>query len=306
VTKKKSKPTLKATQVQRTSVKRAQQASKRNTRAQSSRIAGMSSSGVSAGVHTPEVAISPRTRRGFVWAVIGLAAALLLVTLFQNRASWLAALSPNLIGPPSATQTAEPGANPLPTPQNTIGSGSEDWQNRVGIVSGHRGNDSGTVCDDGLTEAQVNFDATTRAASILRAEGFTVDVLDEFDERLRGYRALVLLSIHADSCQFVNDLATGYKVARFLYSAIPEEEDKLVACVSTRYKQATGLQFHRTTVTHNMKEYHAFREIDPKTPGAIIELGFMYKDRNVLTRRKDDVAQGVASGLLCFLRGETP
>ena len=67
-----------------------------------------------------------------------------------------------------------------------------------------------------------------------------------------------------------------------------------------------GLKFHRTTVTHDMKEYHAFREIDPKTPGAIIELGFMYKDRNVLVRRKDDVAQGVANGLMCFLKGETP
>jgi N-acetylmuramoyl-L-alanine amidase len=290
-------------EVQRSSVKRAQQASRRNTRAQASRISSLADESNKSS-ESPTVAVSLNTRRGIVWGVIGLAAALLLVTAFQNRASWLAAAWPGPTGAPSAMQTAEPGANPISTlPSQNMANG--DWQNRVGIVSGHRGNDSGTVCDDGLTEAQVNFDAATRAASILRAQGYTVDVLNEFDARLTGYRARAMLSIHADSCIYINELATGYKVARFLYSAIPEEEDKLVACLSARYKTATGLPFHRTSVTHDMKQYHAFREIDPKTPGAIIELGFMYKDRNVLVRRKDDVAQGVANGLLCFLRGES-
>ena len=283
--------------MQRTSVKRAQQASKRNTRAQVSRIAGL------AQAETPEVAISPNARRGFVWGVIGLAAALLLLALFQNRGSWLAALLPKPGAVPSAERTSNPATNAISTTQSA---NTDTWQNRVGIVSGHRGNDSGTVCDDGLTEAQVNFDTATRTASILRAQGYTVDVLDEFDVRLKGYRALALLSIHADSCEYINDLATGYKVARFLYSSISKEEDKLVACVSARYAKATGLVFHRTTVTHDMKEYHAFREIDPLTPAAIIELGFMYKDRTILVRRKDDVAQGVANGLLCFLKNEKP
>ena len=289
-----------ASGVQRTTVKRAQQAGKRSARAGASRLAGPAP-------ETPEVAISANARRGFVWVLIGLAVALLLVALFQNRASWLSALSARPIAPQSPQQTALSGTNPIsPTLPDTASGGVNDWQNRVGIVSGHRGNDSGTVCSDGLTEAQVNFDAATRTASILRAQGYTVDVLGEFDEQLKGYRALALLSIHADSCDYINDLTTGYKVARFLYSAIPEQEDKLVACVSSRYKKATGLQFHRTTVTHNMLEYHAFREIDPKTPGAIIELGFMYKDRNVLVGRKDAVGQGVANGLLCFLRNEAP
>ena len=254
---------------------------------------------------SPEVAISPNARRGFVWVLIGLAGVLLLVALFQNRASWLSAVFTKSSATQPPAQTALPGANSISTNNNNTLSES-DWRNRVGIVSGHRGNDSGTVCSDGLTEAQVNFDAATRTASILRAQGYTVDVLGEFDERLKNYRALALLSIHADSCEYINDTTTGYKVARFLYSAIPDQEDKLVTCVSSRYKKATGLQFHRTTVTHNMLEYHAFREIDPQTPGAIIELGFMYKDRNILVGRKDDVGQGVANGLLCFLRNEAP
>jgi len=76
--------------------------------------------------------------------------------------------------------------------------------------------------------------------------------------------------------------------------------------VSSRYRKATGLRFHANTVTHNMTEYHALRKIDPKTPGAIIELGFMYLDRNVLTKRQDDMARGIADGLNCFLKGEKP
>jgi N-acetylmuramoyl-L-alanine amidase len=53
-----------------------------------------------------------------------------------------------------------------------------------------------------------------------------------------------------------------------------------------------------------MTAYHAFKEIDPKTPGAIIELGFMAADRELLTANSYEVAQGVARGIACFLDGE--
>lgn len=179
-------------------------------------------------------------------------------------------------------------------------------ENRIGIVSGHKDNDSGTVCKDGLTENQVNFDHATRVAEILRAEGYIVDILGEKDERLQNYRAKAFLSIHADSCTYINDLATGYKVARSRHSALPKEEDRLVACVSARYKKATGLRFHRNTVTANMLEYHGFYKIHALTPAAIIETGFMNLDRDVLTKRADEVARGIADGMLCFLRNEEP
>jgi N-acetylmuramoyl-L-alanine amidase len=53
-----------------------------------------------------------------------------------------------------------------------------------------------------------------------------------------------------------------------------------------------------------MKGYHAFNEINPKTPGAIIELGFMDADRRLLTENSYQVAQAVARGIACFLEGE--
>ncbi|HEY3290669.1 MAG TPA: N-acetylmuramoyl-L-alanine amidase [Anaerolineae bacterium] len=176
---------------------------------------------------------------------------------------------------------------------------------RVGIVSGHRGNDSGSVCQDGLTEARINFDTAQRVATMLRSQGYVVDILDEFDPRLKGYQAALLLSIHADSCTYINDLATGFKVARVFDSKIPQEADRLVGCITSRYMKSTGLRFHQNTVTTDMTRYHAFNEIDEHTPGAIIETGFLYLDRQLLTQRADLVAQGIYTGLLCFLNNES-
>ena len=172
---------------------------------------------------------------------------------------------------------------------------------RLGIVSGHRGNDSGSVCKDGLTEASINFDIASRVVYEMRQRGYQVDLLDEFDPRLTGYRALLLLSIHADSCDYINDQATGYKVAHVLDSKVPRQEDKLVACLTDHYAARTGMTFHENSITRDMTNYHGFYEIAPDTPGAIIEIGFLYLDRPILTQRADLVAQGIVDGLMCYL-----
>jgi hypothetical protein len=75
----------------------------------------------------------------------------------------------------------------------------------IGIVAGHSGNDSGAVCDDGLTEASINANVANLVRDILVRQGYKVDLLQEFDPRLAGYKALALVSIHADSCMFIND-----------------------------------------------------------------------------------------------------
>jgi N-acetylmuramoyl-L-alanine amidase len=53
-----------------------------------------------------------------------------------------------------------------------------------------------------------------------------------------------------------------------------------------------------------MTQYHTFYEIDPRTPGAIIETGFMLLDRELLTQQPDRVAQGIVDGIICFIEGE--
>ncbi len=174
---------------------------------------------------------------------------------------------------------------------------------KIGIVAGHNGpqNDPGTVCPNGITENMVNRDIATRVKAGLEANGFAVDLLDEYDPRLTGYQALAVVSIHNDSCQYVNDTATGYKVAGALDTGAPEAATRLVTCLTERYAAATGLSFHANTVTPDMTSYHTFYEVNATTPIAIIETGFLNLDYKILTEQPERVAQGVIDGILCYV-----
>jgi N-acetylmuramoyl-L-alanine amidase len=169
----------------------------------------------------------------------------------------------------------------------------------VGVVAGHKGYDPGAVCDDGLTEAEINYAIALEVVALLARRGIQADLLDEYDSRLTDYRAEALVSIHVDSCNIPG--ATGFKVARVTNSAIPEAEDALVACLNQEYAVYTGLPQHPASITDNMTNYHAFNEIHPLTPGAIIEAGFLLDDRYLLEQRPKIVARGIAAGIVCFL-----
>lgn len=175
---------------------------------------------------------------------------------------------------------------------------------RIGIVAGHWGNDSGAVCADGLTEADINLKIATLVKQNLTNQGFDVDLLQEYDQKLTHYRATALISIHNDSCDYINDEATGFKVAAALSSPNPEKSARLVSCLTDRYQKATGMRFHYNSITSDMTQYHAFNEIDPNTTAAVIETGFMNLDRQMLTEHTDLVAQGITSGIICFVRNE--
>ena len=182
-------------------------------------------------------------------------------------------------------------------------------QLRIGIVAGHSGNDSGAVCYDGngnvtLTEADVNLEIAALVEQQLKQKGFEVDLLREFDTRLNGYRALAIVSIHNDSCEYVNDEATGFKVAAALNTHDLNRANRLTACLTDRYQRTTKMKFHAGSITADMREYHAFREIDPNTVAAIIETGFLNLDREMLTKNTAQVAAGVVDGILCFANNE--
>lgn len=167
---------------------------------------------------------------------------------------------------------------------------------RIGIVAGHSGHDAGAVCPDGLTEAEVNLAVAQAVVKLLEARGAHVDLLEEFDPRLRNYHADAFVSIHADSCQV---LLTGFKVASLEGGSQASAE--LADCLWREYERATDLPRHPNTVTYDMSRYHAFREIAASTPAAIIEIGFLRADRALLTQGVDRVAEGIAKGIECFL-----
>jgi N-acetylmuramoyl-L-alanine amidase len=175
---------------------------------------------------------------------------------------------------------------------------------RIGIISGHMGNDPGAVCPDGLTESEVNYKIAELLTEKLKANGFEVDLLEEFDARLYQFKGVALVSIHNDSCVYVSDEFTGYKVAASRESTAVDSTNKLYSCLVDRYAKDTKKPFHANTVTNDMKDYHAFREIDKQTPAVIIETGFLATDRNFLVNNKDQVAAGIYDGLLCYVRNE--
>lgn len=177
---------------------------------------------------------------------------------------------------------------------------------QVALVAGHRGYDTGAVCQDGLMEVSITEEVAKRVAKLLQQRGVWVEVLDEYDRELEGLSVAALLSIHVDSCIDM----TGFKVATASETVLAAEDSRLGKCVEAAYALATGLPIHPNTITHDMTGYHAFQRVADDTPGAIIELGFLGGDRETLTNRQDAMAQGIYEGLMCFLdptkQQETP
>ncbi|MGB4595701.1 MAG: N-acetylmuramoyl-L-alanine amidase [Anaerolineaceae bacterium] len=178
---------------------------------------------------------------------------------------------------------------------------------RIGIVVGHRGNenDKGAVCSDGLTELDVNTNIATYVQQKLIKAGYNVDLLDEFDPRLSNYQAGLLLSIHADSCDYINESATGFKVAAALAEQKQDNSERLVACMADRYAKLTGLKYHYQSITQDMTYYHAYSEINPYTVAGIIEVGFLNLDKEILTTKPELLADGIVNGISCYMNDET-
>jgi N-acetylmuramoyl-L-alanine amidase len=179
-------------------------------------------------------------------------------------------------------------------------SGRESQPAKVGLVAGHWQNDSGAVCPDGLQEVELNLAIARRVADLLRDQGYQVDVLPEFSPKLDGYHAAVFVSIHNDSCVRMS----GFKIASQSQTAAAAASAQLETLLYASYQQATGLQPDLNTITDDMRQYHAWRQIAADTPAAIIECGFMGGDRALLTDEPGRVAEGIANGLVAFLSAE--
>ena len=233
---------------------------------------------------------------GRVSLIAGITALLLgtvsLVALWQRPAQVIAMA-------PAPLQTFIPAPTRAPTPTPT------PLPPLIGLVAGHSGGeDPGAICPDGLREVDITTEVAQRAKRMLEARGYRVDILAEFDSRLsatrRDYAPQAFLAIHADSCVYY---ASGYKVARASNSASPQEDDRLVRCVSSSYAAASQLPFHEGSITTAMTLYHNLMKIHPQSPGAIIELGFLGSDRAILVNQREQLALGIVNGIERFLQG---
>jgi N-acetylmuramoyl-L-alanine amidase len=252
---------------------------------------------------TSEEKIKPKRS----WEIVYQLFFILLVgfTIATLYTAWTPGYSPTIIIPPKQSMSLP---ETLPTRQIHETTKAENTatpsQPRIGIVAGHWRNDSGAVCSDGLTEVEINLQTASLVQKLLKEKGYQVDLLEEFDPDLIDYNADALVSIHADSCEYINNNATGFKVAASMANINPERSALLTACLRSRYGEVTGLPVHSLSVTPDMTSYHAFGEIGENTAAAIIEIGFLNLDRELLTNQNDLVALGIVNGILCYLNNE--
>ncbi len=175
----------------------------------------------------------------------------------------------------------------------------------IGLVAGHWGDEAnGFVCPDGVKESDVNLNIATLVRQKLLEQGYTVDLMKEFDDNLRQFNGLLLVSIHSDTCDYIDDTASGYKVApSYASSAYPEKVTRLTACMMNRYVADTGMNYINL-VTDDMTKYHTFDEVNTNTPVIIMEAGYLNLDKEFLTKQADKAASGISDGILCYLRNQ--
>jgi len=195
----------------------------------------------------------------------------------------------------SSNPNSNLGSFPTPTPQP---------RPTIGIIPGHQGISGGAECSDGLTELMVNQNVAFKVMELLVADGYDVDILDELDPDLEDYYALALVSIHADSCEFINEQATGFKVSPALDATRPDKSLRLSACITSRYMEYSGLPIHTGSITEDMTYYYAFDIVRQDIAAVIIELGFLNLDRQILTEQPDLLAEGIYNGILCYIHNE--
>jgi N-acetylmuramoyl-L-alanine amidase len=184
---------------------------------------------------------------------------------------------------------------------------------RIGLQAGHwrtsevpeelrRLQGSSGTAGGGVMEWQLNLDVANRVATVLRGQGYEVDVLPTTIPA--GYLADIFIALHADGSP--DGGARGFKAAHG--NRRGPYEGKLVQVMVEEYGRATGLPVD-PMVTRNMLGYYAFSwsryqsTVAPHTPAAILEMGFMTNatDRALLLGRPDVVTAGVVNGILRFL-----
>ena len=218
---------------------------------------------------------------------------------------------------PDATQTPpDAAARALSAGMAAAAPRSQDHPWRVGIQAGHWLNSqlpdelaslrgSTGASGEGWSEVGVNLDIAQRLVALLRQAGVEADLIPATVPV--HYKADAFVALHCDGN--ANSALSGYKLARAIWSAIPEEDDALLHAIESEYQAGTGLDEHPQTITQNMLQYYAFNNrrlqhaVDPATPAVILEMGFLTnsRDRELLMQQPDRVAQAIANGILKFL-----
>jgi N-acetylmuramoyl-L-alanine amidase len=154
----------------------------------------------------------------------------------------------------------------------------------------------------GKHEWEVTLEIARRTAALLEARGYAVEILPATVPP--RYRADLFIAIHADG--FHAPSASGFSVAAPRRDATGRAQ-AFADILAEHYHEATGLRARLPTRT--MQGYYAFNtrrythSIDPRTPGVILEAGFLTspRDQEILIRAPERSARGIAAAVERFL-----
>jgi len=157
----------------------------------------------------------------------------------------------------------------------------------------------------GKWEWEVNLEIARLTAKILADKGVKTEILPTTIPPT--YYADVFVAIHADGNP--NRYVSGYKVSP-PWRDFSGNSKKLAGAIDDNYGQTTGMN-KDPNISTNMKGYYAFswwkyeHALHPMTPGVIIETGFLTNsgDRKVIVSKPEKAAEGIAGGILDYLRG---
>jgi len=175
---------------------------------------------------------------------------------------------------------------------------------RIGILSGYWMDKPGNVCRYGTTEHDVNYGISYQLQILLEGDGYRVDLFPEFDEKLFGYDADVLIAIYSGSCEENPAPPSGFRIGSSLTVENLDAVDRLSMCLSQEYQSKTNLPYAFEIINEDHPSYHIFRDISPTTPAVRFEIGALSTDSELILDQSGSIVQGIADGIACFLKNE--
>jgi N-acetylmuramoyl-L-alanine amidase len=142
--------------------------------------------------------------------------------------------------------------------------------------------------------------------SYLEKEGVVVDLIPVLIPV--DYQADAFVSLHTDGSPDTS--ISGFKIAS-ARTDFSGRSVRLKEQLDVAYASATLLR-EDTAITRRMTGYYAFNwrryehAVHPQTPAVILETGFLSNasDRALLIESREQVARGIARGILAFLAEE--
>jgi hypothetical protein len=158
----------------------------------------------------------------------------------------------------------------------------------------------------GKWEYEINNEIAQKTAKLLETRGIVVDILPATVPV--DYWADAFIAIHADGN--LDRTVSGYKVAP-PWRDWTGKADELSSLIEKSYGFSTGLPVD-PNISRNMRGYYAFswwryeHAIHEMTPGVIVETGFLTNasDQKIIIHNQDLAAQGIASGIIEYLKKE--